>query len=138
MHGRSLRALYTAGVAAICVAGCQSAQEPPPVWGAAMLLGVRIPASVAPESSFRLVAYFGRGYCEMSEPVTKVTRNEASIGMRLRQRPIPAGSGCPDILLKDSAVVTVVPPVTLPYTVRIQRAQLPDSVVIVRASEPAG
>lgn len=133
MHGRSFRVLWIAGIAAIFAAACQSPQEPAPEW-AAVLLGARVPAEVARGTSFRLVAYFGHGVCDVTEPVTEVTPNEASIGMRLRQLSIPAGRACPDVLLSDSVVVTVVPPVTLPYTVRLQRAPLPDSVVIVRAS----
>jgi hypothetical protein len=137
MHGRSPQLFYVAGIAAIFAAGCRSPQEPAPE-RAAELVGARIPAVVTPGTSFRMVAYFGRGACDATEPVTEVTPSGASIGMRLRQLSIPAGSACPSILLADSVVVTVVPPITLPYTVRLQRAQLPDSVVIVHASEPAG
>lgn len=137
MRGRSLRVFYVAGIAAIFAAGCHSPQEPAP-WRAAELLGARIPAVVDRGTDFRLVAYFGRGVCEAPEPVTEVSPSAASIGMRLREVPIPAGRACPDVLLRDSVVVSVTPPVTLPYTVRLQRATLPDSVVTVRASEPAG
>lgn len=137
MHGRSFRPLCIAGIAAIFAAGCRSAQEPAPAWEAE-LLGARIPAAVTPGTSFRLVAYFGHGACDLTEHVTELAPDGASIGMRLRHLPIPAGRACPDVLLRDSVVVMVVPPVTLPYTVRLQRAQLPDSVVIVRASESEG
>jgi hypothetical protein len=138
MRVPSFRALlYIAGVAVIFAAACRSPQEPT-TGRAAELLGARIPAVVAPGTAFRLVAYFGRGACDAIEPVTELTPSEASIGMRLRPIPVPAGAGCPLILISDSVVVTVAPPITLPYTVRLQRAQLPDSVVVVRASEPAG
>jgi hypothetical protein len=137
MHGRSFQVFCIAGIAALCAAACHSPQEPAPEWEAE-LLGARIPTVVAPGTSFRLVAYFGHGTCDVTEPVTKVAPNEASIGMRIRQLSVPAGMACPDVLLRDSVVVRVVPPVTLPYTVRLQRAQLPDSLLVVRAAESAG
>lgn len=137
MRGRSARVFYVAGIAAIFAAGCHSPQEPGPE-RAAELLGARIPAVVDRGTGFRLVGYFGRGACEAPEPVTEVSSSEASIGMRLRQLSIPAGSACPSILISDSVVATVAPPVTFPYTVRLKRATLPDSVVTVRTSEPAG
>ena len=137
MRGQSPQVFYAVVIAAIFAAGCRSPQEPG-LERAAELLGARVPAVVVPGTGFRLVAYFWRGACEAPEPVVALAPAGASIGMRLRQLSISAGSACPDIALRDSVVVIVAPPFTLPYTVRLQRAQPPDSVVIVRASEPAG
>lgn len=134
MRGRPYRVFCIAGVAMIFVAGCRSPQEPTTA-RAAELLGARVPAVVDRGSGFRLVAYFGRGACEAPEPVTEVSSSGVSVGMRLRHLPIPEGRACPLILISDSVVVTVAPPITFPYTVRLQRATLPDSVVMVRSSE---
>lgn len=84
-HGRSFRALSIAGIAAIFTAACQSAQEPAPEW-AAELLGARIPAVVAPGTSFRLVAYFGHSTCTS----TRRTRASRLPNSRWSRHPAPA------------------------------------------------
>lgn len=135
MRGRSLQLSLAVGAAAILATACRSPQEPAPEV-AAELMGARIPSAVAPGTSFQLVAYFLHGACDEPRPVVELAPAGATIGLRLLQRSIPKGSACPDIALRDSVAVVVTPPITLPYTVRLQRRSLPDSVVIVQASEP--
>jgi hypothetical protein len=99
--------------------------------GGAELLGARVPAGVLRGVPFDVVGYFGRGACSIGEPVVRRTSESVSIAMRLRGVELPPGTACTAALLQDSVRVTVTPPFTVPFTVRLRRGLRPDSVIMV-------
>jgi len=125
-------------LAAGCVAVACRSPAAPVADRPAEFLGARIPAAVRPGTAFTAVVYFGRGACEVAAPDVVQTSEGMRVSLRVRPVALPAGSACIAILLRDSVVVTVAPPVTLPYTIRLQRPPSPDSVVIVRAATSTG
>ena len=117
-------------VAMCALLGCGSNATAPASEHPALLIRVHAPATVVPATPFSVTGYFGHGACDTARPVREVSATGAQLGMTVTSD-IPPGTMCIDILLVDSVRVDVVPPYTLPYTVRLQRYMMPDSVVVI-------
>lgn len=97
----------------------------------ALLIRVHAPASVVPGTSFSVTGYFGHGVCDTIRPIRELSASGVRLGLRVTDASIPPGEACIDLLRVDSVQVDVVPPYTLPYTVRLERYMMPDSVVVI-------
>lgn len=116
--------------AVLALGGCGATTGPSGERRAELLRAI-VPATAAPDQPFVVTAVFGRGPCDY--PRAHVDRNPADvrIGMRVTPEPPPNGGTCQAMLRRDSLDVLVVPPFTLPFTVRLEDA-VGDSVVVVR------
>jgi hypothetical protein len=117
-------------VACLGAFGCHQNSTAPASEHPALLIRVHAPASVVPAMPFSVTGYFGHGACDTTRPVSEVSSSGARLGLHVTTN-IPPGEMCIDILRVDSVQVEVVPPYTLPYTVRLERYMMPDSVVVI-------
>lgn len=122
---RSLIAL----LAGCAMLGCASDSTAPASEHPALFIRVHAPASVVPATPFSVTGYFGHGACDTTRPVRELTPSGVRLGLQVTST--QPGEPCIDILRIDSVQVDVVPPYTLPYTVRLERYQMPDSVVVI-------
>lgn len=120
-------------VACLALPGCHSDMTAPSAEHPALLIRVHAPASVVPATPFSVTGYFGHGACDTTRPVRELSSSGVRLGLRITDGSIPPGEACIDILRVDSVQVNVVPPYTLPYTVRLERYMMPDSVVVITA-----
>ena len=97
----------------------------------AELLGAVVPATAVANRQFDVVAVFGRGACDYPRPHVERNPSDVRVGLRVTREDPPNGAACPDVLRHDSVRVIVIPPFTLPFTVRLEGAQR-DSVLVVR------
>ena len=112
--------------------GCHSSSTAPNSEHAALLIRVHAPASVVPGAPFSVTGYFGHGACDATRPVRELSASGVRLGMQVTSN-LPPDQVCIDILRIDSVQVDVAPPYTLPFTVRLQRYLMPDSVVVIAA-----
>jgi len=118
-------------VTCLSALGCRSNTTAPSDEHPALLIRVHAPESVAPATPFSVIGYFGHGACDTTRPIREVSATGVRLGLQVTSNLSP-GEMCIEILRIDSVQVDVVPPYTLPYTVRLERYMMPDSVVVIR------
>lgn len=95
-------------------------------------MATSVPADVAPPASFAIVASYWRGACTAVRQ--SVVRDVAGVRVTVlaRAAPLPPGTACAAVIYRDTTIVRIDPPYELPFTVRLDRGTLPDTVLVVR------
>lgn len=117
-------------IACVALLGCHSNTTAPNAEHPALLIRAHAPTSVVAGTPFSVTGYFGHGACDTTRPIRDVQPDGARLGMQVTPN-VPPGEMCIQILLEDSVRVDVVAPYTLPYTVRLQRYRMPDSIIVI-------
>lgn len=131
LHNSSSRLSRYAAIAVIGIVGCRDATSPDGEV-ALELTAASVPTEVAPPASFAIVASYWRGACAAVRQT--VVRDPAGVRVTVLERAasLTPGTACPAIVYRDTTIVRVDAPYELPFTVRLDRGTLPDTVLVVR------
>ena len=120
-----------AGLAVAVFSACGDSTEPY-AEQAVEVNAKAVQMEVAPSAAFDVVATYLRGACVTIRRV--IVRDSAGvrIGIRLKQVQRPKDVLCPDNLCNGTVSVRIDPKYTLPFSVRFDRGDRADTVLMVR------